>query len=371
MKLRVYVPVLLVLVLLSVGWADALKVKLGEVARLGDDRVNQLIGYGLVIGLDGTGDSTTSAFTFQTMAAMFKRFGLSLPQTQVQSKNVAAVMVVAELPGYARVGDRLDCLASSLGDAKSLRGGVLLQTPLLAADGQVYAVAQGPISLGGYSFSAKGGGSKSKNHQTTALVPKGAVVERALRMPPARNHKVVVSFHVPGYRTVSEAVISLQKALKGFDPIVRARDEGSLEVEIPPCFWGKETEFINRLAQVEITYYRPARVVVNERTGSVIIGGDVRIMPVAVSQGSLTVEVKRKTKVIQPPPLSGGSTVVVPENKLEVQEKGPSTFVEVEGMSVGELVTALNAIGATTGDIISILQAIKAAGALTAELVVM
>lgn len=372
MAIRLKLVFLVLLMLASAAMTDTMKVRLGEVARLGDGRSNQLLGYGLVVGLQGTGDSTSAAFTFQSVASMLRRLGLVADLPDIKSKNVAAVMVVAELSGFARVGDRIDCLISSLGDAKSLRGGVLLQTPLMAADGQLYAVAQGPVSIGGFTASGKGGSSTTQNHQTTAALQGGGMVERALPMPPSRGHVLQISFARESYEMVNAAAAVISEALAGFPELrIHPRDAATLEVDIPACFWGREAEFISRLSDLEIEYYRPARVVVNERTGTVIIGGDVRVMPVAVSIGSLTVEVKQKLKVHQPPPFTNGATVVVPDETLDVDEGGPAVLRAIEGASVSELVKALNAIGATTGELITILQTIYESGALTADLVVM
>ncbi|HFC98632.1 MAG TPA: flagellar basal body P-ring protein FlgI [Thermosulfurimonas dismutans] len=356
-------------------WTGLFMLLLGTVraARLKDlvsvegVRSNQLVGYGLVVGLKGTGDGDQTKFTVQSVVNMLERFGIRVPRAQVKLKNAAAVMVTAELPPFVKPGQRIDVLVSSIGDAKSLQGGTLLLTPLRGPDGRVYALAQGPVSIGG--FGAAGAGARVQvNHPTVGRVPNGAVVERAV--PVDLNDKGVIklSFRETDFTTVARAVEAINDLLHG--PYARALDGRTLALTVPRVYRGRVVELLARVGEVEVEPDVPARVVIDERTGTVVMGENVRISRVAIAHGNLSVVIRERPQVVQPQPFAGGRTVVVPRTRIQAREQKARIVVLEEGASIGELVRALNAVGATPRDLIAVLQAIKAAGALQAELVI-
>lgn len=341
--------------------------RLKDIAKVQGVRSNQLVGYGLVIGLNGTGDSNKSLQTMQSMASMLQTFGVTVSAAQMQAKNAAAVMVTAQLPPFVKPGDTIDITVSSMGDAKNLQGGVLLQTPLKAANGQVYAVGQGPVVTGG--FSAGGGGnSQTKNHPTVGLLTNGAIVERDVPMKLAANGAITLSINQPDFTTanrISETIDSM------FGSISIARDPGSVVVNVPSQYEGNLVGFVAALEELTINPDNVAKIVINERTGTIVMGQNVTIDEVAVAQGGLSIRVAKTTDVSQPPPLSGGSTVVTNNKTVDATEEKANVMVLPTTASVGDVVNALNAIGATPRDIISILQAMKAAGAVHAEIQIM
>jgi flagellar P-ring protein precursor FlgI len=343
------------------------EVRIKDIARLSGVRANQLFGYGLVVGLAGTGDSSGAFFTVQSVANMLNRLGIVVPPSRLRVRNVAAVMVTAELPPFAREGDRLDVILSSIGDARSLVGGVLLQTPLQAADGNVYAVAQGPVAVGGAGESA--GGSKAQiNHLTVGRVPGGAVVERAVVGSVAENHVVSVVLLQPDFSTAVRVAEAINRGLGR--NLATAVDAARVDVNVPPDYPGGLAAFVARVESFRVRPDVSARVVVNERTGTVVIGGAVRILPVVIAHGNLRIEVQSEPQVSQPPPLSRGETRVVPRTRVAVTPE-PGALVPIPGTnSVQDLARALNALGVTPRDLIAILQALKAAGALQGELVI-
>jgi flagellar P-ring protein precursor FlgI len=353
--------------------AGAAEVRLKDIARLAGVRDNDLWGYGLVVGLDGTGDRRQSArFTIQALRNLLAREGITLPadaldRGALDPKNVAAVVVTAKLPPFATAGSRIDVVVSSVGDAKSLQGGTLLPTPLRAGDGQTYAVASGSVSLGG-GFAAQGGGSSvQKNHPTAGRIPGGATVERAVGTS-LRLDRLALALLTPDYATATAVARAINAAFQR--PLAVARDAGTVEVEVPEPSRASPATFIADLEALRVTPDAPAKVVINERTGTVVLGQDVRIGPVAVAHGNLAVRVESRTQVSQPPPLAprGSATVVVPETQVQVQEQGGQVHLVPDGASIGDVVAALNALGATPRDLIAILQAIQRAGALDAEL---
>lgn len=336
--------------------------RIKDIAKVQGVRANQLSGYGLVMGLAGTGDSDKILSTTQSVLGMLKTFGITA--SQMKTKNVAAVMVTAQLPPFAKPGDTIDVTVSSMGDAKSIQGGVLLQTPLRAGNGQVYAVAQGPVSTGG--FSAGGGGnSQQKNFPTVGTTSNGAIVERDVPMEFSADGTIAFSLNQPDFTTasrISEAIASR------FGDIAVARDPGTVMVYVPAEYRGNVVSFV---ASVEELYVNPdnaAKVIINERTGTIVMGSNVTIDEVAVAQGGLSITVGKSKEVSQPPPLSGGSTVVTDKNTVDVKEDKANVLMLPSTASVGDVVNALNSIGATPRDIIAILQAMKAAGALHADL---
>ena len=346
--------------------------RLKDIAAIEGVRANQLSGYGLVAGLNGTGDSQQALFTVQSVLNMLRRRGITLNinPRQLQIKNVAAVSVTALLPPFARQGSRLDVQLSSLGDAKNLQGGTLLQTPLFGADGQVYVVAQGPLSLGG-GFSARAAGaSAQKSHPTVGIVPGGGLVEREVPVRLGANGLLTLALHQPDFTTAGRAAAAVNAALgrEAAHPL----DAGTVAVSLPDDDPASAVGIATAIEQVEVTPDAAARVVLNERTGTVIIGSDVRVTPVAIAHGSLNVTVKTDFGVSQPAPFSNGQTVVVPDTSLHVEEGSKQNLVLLQpGVSLGELVSGLNALGVTPQDLIAILQAVASAGALHAELEIM
>ena len=344
--------------------AHAQSVRIKDIAAIEGVRANQLLGYGLVIGLDGTGDSQQTKFTAQSVANMLETYGMSIEGDKMKVKNVAAVMVTATLPSFARQGSTLDVVVSSLGDARSLQGGTLLQTPLRAANGEVYAVAQGPVTVGGFSVGG-GGASASKNHVTVGRVPGGAIVEKTTKTDLAPQDSLNVTLTRADFTTAARAAEAINLRLGGH--FAKAVDSATVTVGVPAEFQGDVVSLIAQLESAEVTTDTAARIVVNERTGTVIIGASVRIQPVAVSHGALTVEVATNYAVSQPKPLSQGTTVATPVTDVTAREETAS-LVEVKGATVAELVRALNALKVSPRDLIAILQAIKEAGALQAQL---
>ena len=348
--------------LLPVYAGPAARIK--DIAKVQGVRSNQLSGYGLVVGLNGTGDGTKSLETLQSIANMLKGFGVAISTTQLQPKNVAAVMVTAQLPPFAKPGDTIDIAVSSLGDAKSLQGGMLLQTPMKAGNGAIYAVGQGPLSIGGYSAGG-GGNSVQKNFPTVGLVPSGAIVEKEVPMPFVVNGELRLSLSQPDFTTATRISESIGQH---FGSIASATDPGTVVINIPSEFQNNVVGFVAALEELPVYPDAIAKIVINERTATIVMGTNVTIDEVAVAQGGLTVKISRDTSVSQPPAFSGGSTAVTNNTTVNAQEKPANLILLPAASSVGDVVSALNAVGATPLDIISILQAIKAAGALHADL---
>jgi flagellar P-ring protein FlgI len=334
-----------------------------DIASVEGVRDNPVFGYGLVVGLKGTGDRQQTVFTIQTLANVLQRMGVQIPAGTVVVKNVAAVFVTAMLPPFATPGTHLDVTVSSAGDARSLEGGMLLLTPLYAADGQVYAAAQGPLTLGGYSAGAAGN-AKEVNHPTVGRIPAGGLVERDASVDLERMKVLTILLSEPNFSTAEEVAGAINRELQN----VTATVKDSRRIEVAR---GAEHDVPALLAKIEnlsVEVRRRARVVVNERTGTVVMGRDVRLGAVSILHGSFSIEVATQLAVSQPEAFSKGETKVVPETTLKAEE-GASRRIELnEGASVDQLVNGLQKIGATSRDVIAILQAIKAAGALDADL---
>jgi flagellar P-ring protein precursor FlgI len=343
-----------------------------DVATIEGIRDNQLVGYGLVVGLHGTGDSSQTVFPAQTLISALERMGITVPQTgsnsasNMQVKNMAAVFVVATLPPFSRPGYRIDITASSAGDARSLDGGILLMTPLYGPDGQIYAQAQGALVLGGYMASS-GGNSRQMNHPTTARIPGGALVERAVPFDLAQMRTVSVVLNDADFHTAERMAVAIDKALGS----ARAHAVDSRRVEIATTPNEDVPALLDSVEGVEIQVYPRARVVVNERTGTVVIGGTVRLQPVSILHGGLSVNVISETLVSQPGALSNGTTQVVQQTSVQAQDKPVNRIDLKEGATVEDLVLELQRTGAGARDVISILQAMKEAGALEADLEVL
>lgn len=345
------------------------QVLIRDIATIEGIRENPLIGYGVVVGLKRTGDSQQTLFTTQTLANMLQRLGVQIPAATIQVRNIAAVMVTASLPPFARPGTSLDVTVSSVGDAKSLEGGVLLLTSLHAADGQVYAEAQGPLTLGGYTIGANGN-SKEVNHVTVGRVPSGGIVERDSSIDLARMKTVSLNLREQDF-TVTRDVANVINHEFGKQVAVAANSR-RIDLSIPLMGDSSVPTLIAKVQNLSVPIHPPAKVVMNERTGTIVMGGDVKLSPVSVLHGDLTVEVTTTFVVSQPTPFSKtGTTEVVPETSVKSKE-GPARSIELkEGASVEELINGLHAMGATARDIVAILQAIKAAGGLQAQLEVL
>jgi flagellar P-ring protein precursor FlgI len=341
------------------------KVLVRDVTQIAGVRENQLVGYGLVVGLSRTGDTQQTFFTVQTLANTLLRMGVQISPGVVVVKNVAAVFVTASLPAFSRPGMKLDVTVSSVGDAKSIEGGVLLLTALRAASGEVYAEAQGPLVIGGYSEGASGN-VKTVNHPTVGRIAEGGIVERDAAVD--LSHFQIVSLLLlnsdfTAARDIADAIN------KEFGKTVAiALDSRRVDVNVVDSGAPSVPILISRVQNLSISFHSPAKVVVNERTGTIVMGGDVKLSPVSVIHGSLTIDVQTAHVVVQPPPFTNGKTETVTETKLTVNDAPAQSIQLEEGANVDELIKGLHAIGATSHDIIAILQAIKAAGGLQADL---
>ena len=342
------------------------KARVKDIATIEGIRDNQLVGYGLVVGLQGTGDSQQTTFPTQTLAAMLLRMGVSVPATSIRVQNLAAVFVSATLPPFARPGTKLDITASSAGDARSLEGGLLLLTPLYGTDGKIYAQAQGPLVVGGYTVSVNGN-SKQFNHPTTARIPYGAMVERGLAMDITDRRQFSILLNEEDFKSAGAMAAAINTELGR--PAARAFDSRRIDLFVAP---GEDVpQLLSRVEAVEVTVYPRAKVIVNERTGTVVIGGKVMLQPVSILHGGLAINVVTEFNVSQPGPLSQGSTQVTPQTHVEAHDKPVSRIELKQGATVDDLVRSLQQIGATARDVISILQAMKSAGALEAEIEVL
>lgn len=345
--------------------------RIKDIADFEGVRDNMLVGYGLVVGLNGTGDTlNNNAFTKQSLIGMLERLGVNTRESNLQPKNVAAVMVTATLPAFSRQGTRIDISVSALGDAKSLLGGQLLVTPLVGADGEVYAVGQGQVAVGG--FTAQGQGQTvTKGVPTAGRIANGAIVERELPFELSTLDSVKISLRNPDLTTASRVAAAVNAFVGGQAAV--AADPATVQVQVPPPYRGNVVALLTDIEQLRIEPDQLARVVIDEQSGTIVMGENVRISTVAIAQGSLTVRITETPQVSQPAPFSTtGETVVVPRTDIEVDEDADKRFgVVPHGVTLQELVNGLNAMGIGPRDMITILQAIKAAGALQAEIEVM
>jgi flagellar P-ring protein FlgI len=362
-RLSVPAVTLLAALFLVTGHARAVRIK--DIASVQGVRQNQLVGYGLVVGLDGTGDEGDLEFTAQSMVSMLEKMGVTVQKADMDSENVAAVIVTADLPAFSSAGSRIDVLVSSIGTATSLQGGTLLLTPLKAANGRVYAVAQGAVSIGG--FSAGGAGGKvQKNFPTVGRVVGGALIEREIQSRFNEKTSLKFSLHNPDFTTVSRMAEAINRALA--DQVSLTPDAGTVEVRIPEKYRGNIVAMVTLIEGLNISPDKVAKVVINERTGTVVMGEDVRISTIAIAHGNLSIEVKESDNVSQPLPFSDGVTTVTPDTEISVKEEQNRLFLMDKGVSIGKVVRGLNALGVSPRDLITIFQAIKAAGALQAKL---
>jgi flagellar P-ring protein precursor FlgI len=362
MRSSVAALALLLAVALPASGHGAVRVK--DIARVDGVRKNQLIGYGLVVGLDGTGDKS-AGFTNQTAANLLERLGVSVPTQSVKLKNVAAVMATADLPPFARAGQRVDVMISSLGDAKSLQGGTLVLTALRAPNGQVFAAAQGAVSTGGFSAGSEGA-RVQKNHPTVGRVPGGAILERDAPLPAFAEGHLDLVLEKPDFTTAARMAGALNGTLGSGTAL--ALDAGRVRVVVPELGRVNPVEFVASVEAVTLDPDVAARVVLDEKAGTVVLGREVKVRPVAISHGNLTVHVTPRTEVSQPLPFSKGQTVAVRNADVTVTEQPGRVILLDQGESLASLVQALNALGVSARDLVSIFQTLKAAGALEAEL---
>ena len=344
-------------------------VRVRDLAMVAGARDNQLVGYGLVVGLAGDGDKDP-VYTKQTVANMLQRYGVNVPPATLSSKNVAVVMVTADIPAFVKSGERLDVHVASMGDAKSLQGGVLLQVPLLGADNKVYAVAQGPVSVGGFTAGQGGGGGATvtKNHPTTAQIIGGALVEREIPTQIVRDNSIEFLLREPSFTSAARMAAAINNV---FSDAASAEDSISVKVRIPEGVESSPVDFIARLENIELNPDTPARIIINERTGTIVATASIKISSCAVSHGNITINVASTLDVSQPNPLSNtGQTVVTPRTDTDVSEAKSALVPLPELPTVEKVASALNSLGVTPRDMMAIFQAMKQAGALQAELII-
>lgn len=344
--------------------AHAIRVK--DIADVKGVRENQLIGYGLVVGLAGSGDKNSTEFTTQSLASVLAGMGIGVDAGAIQVKNVAAVLITATLPAFSRTGSRLDAVASSLGDASSLEGGTLAMTPLYGADGEVYAIAQGPLSVGGFSEGGGGGSSVQKNHPTVGRLVGGVTVERELPFAIENKGGFELALRHVDFTTALRTADAINAALE--QPVATAVDPGTIRLRVPDAWVGGSVDFMAKVEAVSVVPDRLARVILNERTGTVVMGEAVTISTVAVSHGALSISIAAINDVSQPAPFSEGETKRVRNDIVTAIEEDARLNVVEGPVTINELVRGLNAMGVRPRDLIAILQAIKVAGALSAEL---
>jgi flagellar P-ring protein FlgI len=350
----------------ALSGAESVRVK--DVAALHGVQPVPLVGYGLVIGLNKTGDRRQTIFSAQSLANMLERFGVVVPPEGIKIENVAAVLVTAELPPFSRAGARLDVTASSIGDARSLQGGTLVPTPLRGPDGRVHALAQGPLSLGGFG-GGRGGTSVQVNHLTVGRVPGGALVQVGQQVVVGPAQMIELSLFDADWTNARLLADAINRDLGS--PHARVADASTVTIDVPAQYQQSVPDLMARLEPLTLTVDAPSRVVINERTGTVVVGAQVRIGVAAVAHGNLSVRISTRYAVSQPSPFARtGETVVVPEEQVEVTEGDNKLIALEEGVTLDAVVRALNALGATPRDIIAIMQALKAAGALRAEVVI-
>ena len=355
--------------------AQAARIK--DVAHFEGVRANQLIGYGLVVGLDGTGDNKQAEFTIQSVSAMLSRMGIRIDPNQILLRNVAAVMVTATLPAHAQPGTGMDVLVSAMGNARSIVGGTLVLTPLMGVDGQTYAMAQGPVQVGGFGATGKSGSRVQKNHLNAGRVPNGAIVERpiATEVSVDAEGRIKLLLKHPDFTTARNIVDTINRSneilelpAEGDQAIASIATSGSLNLQVPAQYQNTVPRFISLIEGLEVFTDAVAKVVINSRTGTVVLGENVRISPVAVAHGSLTLTVNETQGVSQPNPLAAGDTRVTQSSNVSMVEESAGLQMVQGGATLAEIVEALNALGATPREMIDILQAVSASGSLHAEL---
>jgi flagellar P-ring protein precursor FlgI len=380
-----FIFIILLVVTLCIPVA-AFSARVKDIASVQGIRQNQLFGYGLVVGLDGSGDNAGKGFTIQSLVNLLNRMGIKVNPDEVKAKNVAAVMVNATLPPFARIGKKIDVTLSSIGDADSLQGGTLLLTPLKGVDGKIYALAQGAISVGGFSASGDAGGGVQKNHPTVGSITGGAMVEREIPLSLAGKKELTLILNDPDFTTAIRVAKAIDDEFG--TEMTKPIDSGTIKVKVPGEYQGSVVQMMAQIGSLQVVPDSVAKVIVNEKTGTVVIGDNVRIKNVAIAHGNLSIQITETKNVSQALPFApegglgrttaefergvlvapGGSTVVTPETDVTVREENNRLMLVPEGKTIGELVRALNALGVTPRDLIVILQTIKSAGALQAEL---
>ncbi|WP_455203230.1 flagellar basal body P-ring protein FlgI [Kaarinaea lacus] len=345
----------------------ALGERLKDITAIAGVRNNQLIGYGLVVGLDGTGDKT--AFTIQSLRSMLAKLGVSVPPgVDLKSKNVAAVSLHAELPPFSKPGHTIDVTVSSIGEAKSLRGGTLLLSPLKGADGNIYAIAQGNVIVGGFGVSGSDGSSITVNVPSVGRIPSGASVERSVPTPFATGNSITLNLNTQDFTTANRVAEAINKSFGAGTAF--AMDGASIKVRAPIDV-SQRVAYVAELENIEVVPAdAAAKVIVNSRTGTIVIGKHVRVSPAAVTHGNLTVTISERPQISQPEPFSQGETAVVPQSEIEVTTDNNRMFLFQPGSTLDEIVRAINQVGAAPGDLVAILEALKEAGALKANLIV-
>ncbi|MBQ3442827.1 MAG: flagellar basal body P-ring protein FlgI [Selenomonadaceae bacterium] len=352
------------LLMTSTVFAEASVTRIKDIAKIQGMRSNQLMGYGLVVGLPGTGDSDDTWQMIQSTVSLLRNFGITVNPADLDSDNVAAVMVTATLPPFVREGDTIDVTVSSMGDADSIQGGVLLQTPLRAANGDVYAVAQGSVSTGGF-VAGRGNNRAQRNFPTAGNIPNGAIVERTLEDELGRNGQISLSLASADFTTAARITNSINAA---YGNVAHAANPGRVDINIPGYYRANVVQFVASIEDLPVVPDSIAKVVVNERTGTIVMGGNVHVDECAITQGGLSIRIDHGESASQPGPFSYGTSIVVKNTDVNAREEMSSSVVMPATTSVSDVIGALNAVGATPRDCISILQAMKAAGAIHAVL---
>lgn len=352
------------LALTSTVFAESAVTRVKDIAKVQGVRNNQLMGYGLVVGLPGTGDSDDTWQMIQSTVSLLKNFGITINSADLDTENVAAVMVTATLPPFVREGDTIDVTVASMGDADSIQGGVLLQTPLRAANGDVYAVAQGSVSTGGF-VAGRGNNRAQKNFPTAGNIPNGAIVERTLEDDLGRNGQISLSLASQDFTTAARITNAINAA---YGNVAHAANPGRVDINIPGYYRANLVQFVASIEELPIVPDTVAKVVVSERTGTIVMGGNVSVDECAITQGGLTIRIQREDSAYMPEPFSYGTSMVVRNVETNAREEMSSSVYLPATTSVSDVIGALNAVGATPRDCISILQAMKAAGAIHAVL---
>ena len=367
--MRKKIEIVFLVLIFVCGFLHSSSVRIKDISSFEGVRENQLIGYGLVVGLNGTGDTTQNKFTFQAISNVLEKMGITIDPKEFQLRNVASVMVTAKLPPFARPGMKIDVVVSSIGSASSIQGGVLLVTPLKGADGNVYAVAQGPISIGGYNEGMGGGaGGVRKNHPTVGYIPGGATVEKTIPFSFNSENYLNLILYNPDFTTAERISERINETFG--EKIAHPLDSATIRINVPEKYSANVVKLASIIENINVEPDTKAKIIINERTGTIIFGENVKVGKVAIAHGNLTVTVSSTPLVSQPAPLSSGETVTAEKKDVTVEEEKASlTFVE--GTTVGDIVKVLNAIGATPRDIVAIIEAMKRAGAIQADIEVM
>ncbi len=363
-KIFTLATLLLCVAITSTVFAESAVTRIKDIAKVQGVRSNQLMGYGLVVGLPGTGDSDDTRQMIQSTVSLLRNFGITVQAADLDSDNVAAVMVTATLPPFVREGDTIDVVVSSMGDADSIQGGVLLQTPLRAANGDVYAVAQGSVSTGGF-MAGRGNNRATRNFPTAGSIPNGGIVERTLEDDIGREGQISLSLLSSDFTTASRIANAINAA---YGDVAHAANPGRIDINVPGFYRGNVVEFVASIEELPVMPDNIAKVVVNERTGTIVMGGNVTVDECAITQGGLTIRITSEMDVSQPSPFSYGTTMITKKADANAREELSSSVVLPATTSVSDIIGALNAVGATPRDCISILQAMKAAGAIHATL---